>query len=37
MLTYEDVPSGTLYWLVAVDGDEEERIFAYADSLQHWW
>lgn len=36
-LTYLDVPAGTLYWLTAVDGDKEERIFAYADGRQQWW
>ena len=36
-LIYEEVPSGCLYWLVAVDSDREERIFTYRDNQQEWW
>jgi hypothetical protein len=36
-VTFENVPGGTLYWLTVVDGDGEERIFAYSDSLPVWW
>lgn len=36
-IIFKAVPGGTLYWLTAVAGDEEERIFAYADGVQVWW
>ncbi len=36
-LTFENVPAGGLYWLVAVDSDKEERIFTFEDGKQVWW
>ena len=36
-LTFENVPVGSLYWLVEVDGSEEERIFTYENGEQVWW
>ena len=36
-LTYENVPSGTLYWLRNRTKGREERIFTYEDGKQVWW
>jgi hypothetical protein len=36
-LTFEIVPVGGLYWLVATDSDKEERIFTIEDGVQAWW
>ena len=36
-VSFEGVPSGGLYWLVAEDSDEDERIFTIDDGIQVWW
>jgi hypothetical protein len=36
-LTFDNVPSGALYWLVADGSDEEERIFTIENGNQVWW
>ncbi len=36
-LVFTDVPAGCLYWLVATDSDNEERIFTIEDGKQIWW
>ncbi len=36
-LKFENIPVGGLYWLVAVDGDQEERIFTLDNNRQVWW
>lgn len=36
-LFFGGIPAGGLYWLVAVDSDEEERIFTYENGYQIWW
>jgi len=36
-VSFEGVPSGGLYWLVAEDFDEDERIFTIDDGIQVWW
>ncbi len=36
-LAFHDVPDGALYWLVATDGRQEERVFTYAGDSQTWW
>ncbi|MCP4705318.1 MAG: hypothetical protein GY865_11970, partial [candidate division Zixibacteria bacterium] len=36
-LVISDVPEGMLYWLVAKDSDNEERIFTFNNGLQVWW
>ncbi len=36
-LNFENVPTGSLYWLVEIDSDKEERIFTIEDGLQVWW
>jgi hypothetical protein len=36
-LVIEDVPAGSLYWLVATDSNKEERIFTIEDGRQVWW
>lgn len=36
-LTFEDLPSNRLYWLVKENSDEEERIFTYTNQKQFWW
>ena len=36
-LEYEQVPSGTLYWLRDLTKGKEERIFTYEGGRQVWW
>jgi len=36
-LTFENVPAGCLYWLVAEGSDKDERIFTLEDGVQVWW
>ena len=36
-LEYEQVPSGTLYWLRDLTKGKEERIFTYEGGRQIWW
>jgi hypothetical protein len=36
-LSYDNIPSHGLYWLVADDSDKEERIFTIGDGRQVWW
>jgi len=36
-LQFENVPTDGLYWLVAKDSDDEERIFTIDDNRQVWW
>jgi hypothetical protein len=36
-LVFTDIPAGCLYWLVATDSDNEERIFTIEDGIQVWW
>ncbi len=36
-LVYAAVPIGALYWLVAIDSDNEERIFTIEEGAQVWW
>jgi hypothetical protein len=36
-LLLENVPAGSLYWLVADGSDREERIFTIRDGRQVWW
>jgi hypothetical protein len=36
-LEFDGVPTGAVYWLVAVGSDREERIFTYEDGRQVWW
>ena len=36
-LRFDDVPQGALLWLIAVDGDKEERIFTMQHGSQIWW
>ena len=36
-LGFEGIPSGCLYWLVADDSDEDERIFTIENGKQVWW
>lgn len=36
-LTFNDVPSGCIYWLTAADSDREERIFTFDNDQQIWW
>ncbi|MBN2167104.1 MAG: hypothetical protein JW717_12565 [Marinilabiliaceae bacterium] len=36
-LNYNDIPSGTIYWLKCLSGGEEERIFTYENGKQVWW
>ena len=36
-LVFEDIPAGSLYWLVAENSDHEERIFTIEDGRQVWW
>jgi hypothetical protein len=36
-LTYENVPSGALYWLRNYTKGEEERPFTYENGKQVWW
>ncbi len=36
-LVFEDVPEGYLYWLVADDSDNEERIFTFENGSQIWY
>ena len=37
ILSFIDVPSGTLYWLRNLTRGNEERIFTYEDTQQVWW
>ena len=36
-LEYEQVPSGTFYWLRDLTKGKEERIFTYEGGRQVWW
>ncbi len=36
-LTFPDVPSGGLYWLVEEGSRKEERVFTLEDGRQAWW
>jgi len=36
-LKFDNVPTGSLYWLVAKDSDKEERIFTIEKDRQTWW
>ena len=36
-LTFDNVPAGCLYWMVADNSDEEERIFTIENGKQIWW
>ena len=36
-LIFNEVPSGSLYWLVAKNSDREERIFTIENGSQVWW
>jgi len=36
-LKFRDVPEGFLYWLVATDLRQEERIFTIENGVQVWW
>ncbi|MCR8667541.1 hypothetical protein NO995_07605 [Aestuariibaculum sp. M13] len=36
-LNYEDVPSGTIYWVRCLTEGKEERIFSYENGRQVWW
>ncbi len=37
ILTYNNMPSGTLYWLRNLTEGREERIFTYQNNKQVWW
>lgn len=37
LLTYEQIPEGTLYWLRNYTRGKEECIFTYEDGKQVWW
>ena len=36
-LEYNDIPSGTIYWLKCLNEGKEERIFTYEGGKQIWW
>jgi hypothetical protein len=36
-LTFDNVPSSALYWLVAEGSDRDERPFSIEDGKQRWW
>lgn len=36
-LVYENMPSGTLYWLRDLSKGKDERIFSYENGKQKWW
>ncbi|HKJ43298.1 MAG TPA: hypothetical protein VKA27_14470, partial [Sunxiuqinia sp.] len=36
-LKYENIPSGTIYWLKCLTKGKEERIFTYENGKQDWW
>jgi hypothetical protein len=36
-LSFDNVPSGGLYWIVAEDSREDERIFTIENGQQVWW
>ncbi|MCX6827187.1 MAG: hypothetical protein NTV06_07985, partial [candidate division Zixibacteria bacterium] len=36
-MVFFDVPSGCLYWLVAIGSHREERIFSIENGYQIWW
>ncbi|MDH3891687.1 MAG: transglutaminase-like domain-containing protein [candidate division Zixibacteria bacterium] len=36
-LLFDNVPVGTLYWLVAEGSDRDERPFSWEDGAQRWW
>jgi len=36
-LVFENVPMGSLLWLVETNSDREERIFTYDNDRQIWW
>ena len=37
LLTYTDIPNGTIYWLRNLSRGKEERIFTYENGKQVWW
>lgn len=36
-LNYNNMPSGTMYWLRCHTEGREERIFTYENDIQIWW
>jgi hypothetical protein len=36
-LTFDNVPTGSLFWLKCRNGGKEERIFTYKNGMQIWW
>ena len=36
-LSFDHIPSGGLYWIVAEDSREDERVFTIEDGQQVWW